>query len=92
MRRYRAVFRPPGGVTFRGRGFDGGEVVRRYGETGEVAARKQGQPGGSKLDAHEAFILALVEERPDIQPGGDRPAPGRRAGRVGLSGDGVVFP
>ena len=39
---------------------------RRYGETGEVAARKQGQPGGSKLDAHEAFILALVEERPDI--------------------------
>ena len=39
---------------------------RRYGETGEVAARKQGQPGGSKLDAHEAFILALVKERPDI--------------------------
>ena len=39
---------------------------RRYGETGEVVARKQGQPGGSKLDAHEAFILALVEERPDI--------------------------
>jgi len=39
---------------------------RRYCETGEVAARKQGQPGGSKLDAHEAFILALVRERPDI--------------------------
>ena len=39
---------------------------RRYSETGEVAARKQGQPGGSKLDAHEAFILALVAERPDI--------------------------
>ena len=39
---------------------------RRYRETGEVAARKQGQPGGSKLDAHEAFILALVEEQPDI--------------------------
>jgi len=39
---------------------------RRYRETGEVAARKQGQPGGSKLDAHEAFILGLVEERPDI--------------------------
>ena len=39
---------------------------RRYRETGEVAARKQGQPGGSKLDAHEAFILALVWERPDI--------------------------
>ena len=39
---------------------------RRYRETGEIAARKQGQPGGSKLDAHEAFILALVAERPDI--------------------------
>ncbi len=41
---------------------------RRYRETGEVAARKQGQPGGSKLDAHEAFILALtsmVPSRPD---------------------------
>ena len=39
---------------------------RRYRETGELAARKQGQPGGSKLDAHEAFILALVREQPDI--------------------------
>ncbi len=39
---------------------------RRYRETGELSARKQGQPGGSKLDAHEAFILALVRERPDI--------------------------
>ena len=39
---------------------------RRYRETGEVAARKQGHGGGSKLDAHEAFILALVRERPDI--------------------------
>ena len=39
---------------------------RRYRATGEIAARKQGQPGGSKLDAHEAFILALVRERPDI--------------------------
>ncbi len=38
---------------------------RRFCETGEVTARKQGQPGGSKLDAHEAFILALVKERPD---------------------------
>jgi len=39
---------------------------QRYRETGEIAARKQGQPGGSKLDAHEVFILALVAERPDI--------------------------
>ncbi len=39
---------------------------RRYRETGEVVARKQGQPVGSKLDAHEAFILSLVKSRPDI--------------------------
>ncbi len=39
---------------------------RRYRETGEDKAPKQGQPGGSKLDVHEAFILALVRERPDI--------------------------
>ena len=39
---------------------------QRYRDTGEIATRKQGQPGGSKLDAHEAFILALVRERADI--------------------------
>ena len=65
---------------------------RRYRETGEVAARKQGQPGGSKLDAHEAFILALVKGAAGHQSGGDRRAPGREAGCVGLSGDGMVFP
>ena len=27
---------------------------------------KRGQPPGSKLDAHEAFILELVEQTPDI--------------------------
>jgi len=43
-----------------------GKWYRRYRDHGEVAARKQGQPPGSKLDAHEAFILALVEETPDI--------------------------
>ncbi len=43
-----------------------GAWYRRYRETGEVVARKQGQPGGSKLDAHETFILALVKVRPDI--------------------------
>ena len=43
-----------------------GEWYRRYRDHGEVAARKQGQPGGSKLDAHEAFILDLVGETPDI--------------------------
>ena len=43
-----------------------GTWCRRFRDTGEVAARKQGQPPGSKLDAHEAFILGLVEETRDI--------------------------
>ena len=64
---------------------------RRYRETGEVSARKQGQPGGSKLDAHAAFILALVRERPDISLAENRRAPSGETGRVGLSGDDLVF-
>lgn len=43
-----------------------GTWYRRYRDNGETAARKQGQPPGSKLDAHEAFILGLVDDRPDI--------------------------
>ena len=43
-----------------------GAWYRRFRATGEVAARKQGQPPGSKLDSHEAFILGLVEETRDI--------------------------
>lgn len=43
-----------------------GEWFRRYRDNGETAARKQGQPMGSKLDAHEGFILGLVEEDRDI--------------------------
>lgn len=43
-----------------------GSWYRRYRETGETEARKQGQPSGSKLDAHEAFILGLIEDAPDI--------------------------
>ena len=43
-----------------------GEWFRRYRDHGETTARKQGQPPGSKLDEHEAFILGLVEETPDI--------------------------
>ena len=39
---------------------------RRYRETGETVARKQGQPSGSKLDAHEAFILGLIADQRDI--------------------------
>lgn len=39
---------------------------RAWRDHGEREARKQGPKGGSKLDAHEAFILRLVEEQPDI--------------------------
>jgi transposase len=43
-----------------------GEWYRRYRQTGERVARKQGQPSRSKLDPHEAFILGLIEDQPDI--------------------------
>ena len=42
------------------------EWVRRALETGETTARKQGHPKGSKLDEHEAFLLARVAETPDV--------------------------
>jgi len=31
-----------------------------------MTARKQVQPSRSKLDAHELFILGLIENTPDI--------------------------
>jgi transposase len=40
--------------------------VRRWREDGETAARRQGQPKGSKLDAHEGFLLDLVATEVDI--------------------------
>ena len=43
-----------------------GAWYRRYRDTGETEARKQGQPSRSKLDAHEAFIVGLIEVAPDI--------------------------
>ena len=43
-----------------------GEWYRRYRDLGETTARKRGQPPGSKLDTHEAFIPGLVEQAPDI--------------------------
>jgi len=43
-----------------------GEWYRRYRDNGETTARRKGQPPGSKLDKHEAFILGLVEETPDV--------------------------
>jgi len=42
------------------------EWVRRARQSGETRARKQGQPKGSKLDEHEAFLLGLVAETDDI--------------------------
>lgn len=43
-----------------------GEWYRRYRDRGETEARKQGHPPGSRLDAHEAFILDLVDQTPDM--------------------------
>jgi transposase len=43
-----------------------GNWYRRFRASGETGARKQGHPPGSKLDAHDGFILGLVEECQDI--------------------------
>jgi transposase len=43
-----------------------GSWYRRYRETGETVARKQGQPSRSKLDLHAKFILDLIATTPDI--------------------------
>ena len=40
--------------------------VRRARESGERAARKQGQPRRSKLDPHREFLLGLIAETPDL--------------------------
>jgi transposase len=40
--------------------------VRRWRETGERVARRQGHPGRSKLDAHEDFLLRLIDRSVDI--------------------------
>ena len=37
-----------------------------HSERFKTATRKTGQPPGSKLDAHDVFILNLVEEKPDV--------------------------
>jgi len=39
---------------------------RRWRTTRRIEAGRQGNPGGSLLDAHEAFILELVDEAVDI--------------------------
>lgn len=33
---------------------------------GELAARRQGRPRGSQLDAHAAFVFGLIEAQKDI--------------------------
>ncbi len=43
-----------------------GAWYRRYRETGEMEARKPGQPSRSKLEAHEAFIFGLIEDASDV--------------------------
>ncbi len=40
--------------------------LRRYRETGERSARRQGQPKRSKLDAHEGFLRGLIDEQVDM--------------------------
>ena len=40
--------------------------IRRARETGERTARRQGQPKGSRLDIHEAFIVSMIEATKDI--------------------------
>ena len=40
--------------------------IRRARETGERTARRQGKPRGSRLDAHEAFIMSMIEGQKDI--------------------------
>lgn len=40
--------------------------IGRARRDGERSARKQGKPRGSRLDAHEAFIVAMIEAKKDI--------------------------
>ena len=40
--------------------------IRRARQDGERSARRQGKPRGSRLDAHEAFVAALIEATKDV--------------------------
>jgi len=43
------------------------KLVKRANTTGDPAPARQGRPaGGGKLSAHEAFLIARVEAKPDI--------------------------
>lgn len=39
--------------------------IRRARETGERTVRRQGKPRGSRLDAHEASIVSMIEADKD---------------------------
>jgi transposase len=43
-----------------------GRWMRRYRATGSMRPGRQGKPRGSKLDAHEDFLLGLVSDEPDL--------------------------
>jgi transposase len=71
--RRRVIAAIEGGLSTRAaaRRFDIGESTagawhRLWRMPGDWRARKQGQPSGSKLDIHEAFILDLTETIKDI--------------------------
>lgn len=40
--------------------------VQRWRATGSVKQDRMGQPGGSKLDPHQDWILKLIEDEPDL--------------------------
>lgn len=40
--------------------------IRRARQDGERTARRQGKPRGSRLDAHETFIVDMIEANKDI--------------------------
>ena len=71
--RQRVVTAIEGGLTHRGAAerfsvavSTAGNWHRLWRATGSARPGKQGQPGGSKLDAFEAPILAMVAADPDI--------------------------
>jgi transposase len=40
--------------------------VQRWRATGSVKQDRMGQPGGSKLDPHDDWLLNLIKDEPDI--------------------------
>ena len=40
--------------------------ARRYRQGGETSARRQGGRRGSRLDAHEGFVIGMIETNADV--------------------------